>query len=102
MSPADAPDSQTQPSRQGRRQLEELLTRAQAGPPPTPQELAQALGAAGDQVAALAAGLGQGADQAGLAAYEAALLLCMDLTLLGLELARRHGPAYLPLPGQGS
>ncbi|MBI5522762.1 MAG: hypothetical protein HY910_09050 [Desulfarculus sp.] len=84
---------------QGRRLLGELRARAQAGPPPSPAEMASALAQARARVAALAAGLA-GANEAGLAAYEEALLLCMDLTMLGLDLARAHGPAYLPLPGQ--
>lgn len=88
-----------QPAPQRRQLLEDLRARAQAGQPPSPDEVAQALTQARAQVADLAAGLA-GADEAGLAAYEQALLLCMDLTMLGLELARRHGPAYLPLPGQ--
>lgn len=77
----------------------DLRARAQAGQPPSPQEMAQALAQARAGVAALAAGLDH-ADEAGLAAYEAALLACMDLTMLSLDLARAFGPAYLPLPGQ--
>lgn len=35
-----------------------------------------------------------------LAAYEQALARCLDLTLLGVELARSHGPAFLPGPDE--
>lgn len=95
----DQPAGQASRPPQGRRLLEDLRARAQAGQAPSPREMALALAQARARVAALTAGL-SGADEAGLAAYEEALLSCMDLAMLGLELARAHGPAYLPLPGQ--
>ncbi|MBI4800609.1 MAG: hypothetical protein HY794_18115, partial [Desulfarculus sp.] len=45
--------------------LEHLRSRAQAGPPPSPAEMAEALAQARAEVAALSAGLA-GADEAGL------------------------------------
>jgi len=83
-----------------------MRAQARDGQPPDPAELRAVLGAAQARARALAAGLGleqrpgPQADPEGLEAYEEALLLCMDLTLWGLELVRGHGPAYLPLPGE--
>jgi len=96
---SQGPDSQEPQALPTRQLLEYLRALLGAGQAPSPQEVAQALALAQDQVAALARGL-DGAGQAGLAAYEQALACCMDLTLFRLELARAFGPAYLPLPGK--
>lgn len=88
----------------------------QAGRPPDPAELRAAIRAARDRAQALARALGldpisgapapesapDPADIAGLAAYEAAIGLCLQLGQLGLELTRSFGPDYLfdlPEPG---
>lgn len=77
-----------------------LRALAQEGRRPDPARFQQALAAARARVRGLAAALlaSPAAGQAELAAYEQALALCQDLTLLGLELTRRHGPDFLPAP----
>lgn len=77
---------------------------AQAGSPPAPEELRAAIRAARDRAQALARSLGLEAgggapagpaDPAALAAYEAAIAVCLQLGQLGLDLTRGFGPDYL-------
>jgi hypothetical protein len=87
-----------------REALERLRAQMQEGQRPDPAQLREALAQARAQARALAAGLDlrgrEPANPAGLPAYEEALRLCLDLTQLGVELTRRHGPEFLPAPDE--
>lgn len=83
---------------------EALSSRVQDGTPPTPAETRSLLRAAREHADEVAVFLGPepdpDRDPLGVACLEQAAGLCRRTAGLSLELARRHGPAYLVLPGE--
>lgn len=95
--------------RGGRAELARMRSRAEAGRPPDPEELARLRRRCQEEVQALAARLGLGwedvseddLDPAGLAVLDQAIELGKGVIVLGLELARKRGPLYLPRAREG-
>jgi hypothetical protein len=91
----------------GRADLDQMQTLAQEGLPPGPEKLNNLQRRCQDNLHALAARLGLGQvdeadlDPAGLEAFDRVLRLGMEVNSFRLELARRHGPEYLPPKPEG-